>query len=73
MLYTRRAMKAADLAAVDWILYRRDCNPWRKGTPVAKAYDRAFTLERRNNPRPALPPIPDLPRCRNPLGKIADE
>lgn len=60
----RYEMRAAELAQVDWLLYRRNCNPFTRGRPAWRAYNRAFNAERRNNPDPGFPPIPDLPRAR---------
>lgn len=64
LVVARFAMRAAELAAVDWLIHRRKANPYRPGSPAHGAYDRAFNREQLADPHPNFHPIPDLPRAR---------
>jgi len=68
----RRETRASLLGAVDWILHRHPACPWRPTGHAGKAYTRAFNAERAQDPRPAFPPIPDLPRAREPYSQAKD-
>jgi hypothetical protein len=68
----RRDTRASTLGAVDWMLHRHPACPWRSSGHAGKAYTRAFNAERAQDPRPAFPPIPDLPRARAPYNQTRD-
>lgn len=73
LIYQRQRLRAGELGQIDWLLHRRNCNPWRKGTPAHGAYNRSFIREMLADPNPSWPPIPDLPRARQSIGKLDDE
>jgi len=61
------------LGEIDWILHRHPCCPWPPHSHAARAYTTGFDAERAANPRPDIPPLPDIPRARQRLGKGPDE
>ena len=71
--FIRLNMRARELAETDWLLHRRNCNPFRRQTPVHRAYEKAFAAMRRATPNPPFPPIPDLPRARARNSTIGNE
>ena len=60
----RNALRARELAELDWFLYRVNCNPFRKKSPARGAYDRAFLRARLADPRPPIDKLPSIPAAR---------
>lgn len=65
LVAARFALRAHELAETDWLLHRRNCNPFRKKSPPWHVYEKTFRAEQLSNPNPGFPPIPDLPRARH--------
>lgn len=64
LVAARFALRARELAETDWLLHRRNCNPFRRRSPPWHVYEKTFRAEQRANPNPGFAPIPDLPRAR---------
>ncbi len=54
----RLALKPFHLGEVDWLLYRREFNPYRRRTWNAKNYARGFAACKLDMPKPAWDPRP---------------
>ncbi len=51
-------MPPLHLGECDWLLYRRDFNPYRPKTYRFAAYARGFAACKADNPKPRWSPIP---------------
>lgn len=55
--FIRLEMKPVHLGEADWILYRREFNPYRSASYKAAAYERGFAACKKSLPRPSTDPI----------------
>lgn len=61
------------LGAIDWLIHRKPACPWSPSSHAARLYREGYDQERRDNPNPNIPTIPDLPRARGRNISIQDE